>query len=66
MNAQQNWSPYTGSSSIILTVVLLLIIGVLLYCAFRFHHPKQVKRPGLFLGITLVALSIRYLPCPLL
>lgn len=54
MNPHQSWSPYAGSSSIILTVVLLLITGVLLYFAFRFHHPKQVKRPGLFLGIALV------------
>lgn len=54
MNAHQSWSPYTGSSSIILTVVLLLITGVLLYFAFRFQHPKQVKRPGLFLGVALV------------
>ena len=54
MNSHQNWSPYAGSSSIILAVVLLLITGVLLYFAFRFHHPKQVKRPGLFLGIALI------------
>ena len=54
MNAHQSWSPYAGSSSIILAVVLLLITGVLLYFAFRFQHPKQVKRPGLFLGIALV------------
>jgi hypothetical protein len=54
MNAHQSWSPYAGSSSIILAVVLLIITGVLLYFAFRFHHPKQVKRPGLFLGIALV------------
>jgi hypothetical protein len=54
MNAQQSWSPYAGSSSIILAAVLLIITGVLLSFAFRFHHPKQVKRPGLFLGIALV------------
>jgi len=54
MNPHQSWSPYAGSSSIILTVVLLLITGVLLYFAFRFHHPKEITRPGLFLGIALV------------
>lgn len=54
MNAQQSWSPYTGSGSIILATVLLLITGVLLYFAFRFHRPKEIKRPGPFLGIALV------------
>ena len=54
MNAHQSWSPYAGSSSLILTVVLLLITSVLLYFAFRFQHSRQVKRPGLFLGIALV------------
>ncbi len=52
----ENWSPYAGSGSIILAVVLLIIIGVLLYFAFRLHHPKEVKRPGVFLGVTIVAI----------
>lgn len=56
MNAQQSWSPYAGSSSITLAVVLLTITTVLLYFAFRFQRPKQVKRPGLFLGIALVVI----------
>jgi hypothetical protein len=58
MNSHQSWSSYTGSSSIILVVVLLIITGVLLYFAFRLHHPKQVKRPGLFLGIALVLIWV--------
>jgi phosphatidylserine synthase len=49
----ENWSPYAGSSSIVLAVVLLIIAGVLIYLAFRLHHPKEVKRPGTFLGIAI-------------
>lgn len=51
MTTHQSWSPYAGSSSIILAVVLLIITGVLLYLAFRLHHPKEVKRPGTFLAL---------------
>jgi hypothetical protein len=54
MNTHQSWSPYVGSDSIILAVVLFLVTAVLLYLAFRFHHPLAVKRPGKFLGITIV------------
>jgi len=56
MNSHQSWSPYAGSGSIILAVVLLIITGVLLYFAFRLHHPKEVKRPGMFLGIAIVVI----------
>jgi hypothetical protein len=52
----QNWIPYIGSSSIILAVVLFIVTGVLLYLAFRLHHPIGVKRPGIFLGIALVVI----------
>ncbi len=54
MNTHQAWSPYAGSSSIILVVVLLIVTGVLLYFAMRLHHPIAVKRPGVFLSISLV------------
>jgi hypothetical protein len=50
------WSPYVGSGSIILAVVLCIITGVLIYLAFRIHHPIAVKRPGTFLGVTLVVI----------
>ncbi|MDQ2886242.1 MAG: hypothetical protein M3Y39_09165, partial [Chloroflexota bacterium] len=56
MTTHQSWSPYAGSSSIILAVVLLIITGVLLYLAFRLHHPKEVKRPGTFLGTAIVVI----------
>jgi hypothetical protein len=52
----QSWSPYGGSNSIILAVGLLIVTGVLLYLAFRLHHPKEVKRPGMFLSISLVVI----------
>ena len=50
------WSPYAGSSSIILAVGLLIVTGVLIYFALRLHHPIAVKRPGKVLGIALVVL----------
>jgi hypothetical protein len=56
MNAHQSWSPYTGISSIILAIVLLIVTGVLLYFAFRLHHPIAVKRPGRFLSVALVVM----------
>ena len=52
----QAWSPYGGSNSIILAIVLLLVAGVLMYLAFRFHHPIAVKRPGKVLGVSIVVI----------
>ena len=52
------WSPYAGSSSIILAVVLLLVTGVLISLAMRLHHPIAVKRPGTFLGVSLVVMWV--------
>ncbi|HVB20449.1 MAG TPA: hypothetical protein VNG51_00700 [Ktedonobacteraceae bacterium] len=50
------WSPYGGSNSIILAVVMLIITGVLIALAIRLHHPIEVKRPGRFLGVSLVVI----------
>ena len=44
------WSPYTGSSAIILAVGLLVVTGVLLYAGMQLPHPLAATRPGLFLG----------------
>ncbi len=52
----QSWSPYAGSNSIILAIVLLIVTGGLMYLAFRFPHPIAVKRPGRFLGVALVVM----------
>lgn len=54
MTTHQPWSPYAGSSSIILAVVLLIVTGVLLSFAFRFHRPIAVKRPGTLLRVAIV------------
>jgi hypothetical protein len=56
MVTHQNWNPYTGSGSIILAVVLFIITAVLLFLAFRLRHPIGARRPGVFLGITLVVI----------
>jgi hypothetical protein len=56
MNTHQAWSPYAGSSSIILALVLFIVVGVLIYLAIRLHHPKAVKRPGTFLGVVIVVI----------
>ena len=52
------WSPYAGSNSIILAVGLLIVTGVLMYFAMRLHHPIAVKRPGKFIGISLVVIWV--------
>src|SRR5260221_4639096 len=44
------WSPYTGSSAIILAVGLLVVTGVLLYAGMQLPDPLAATRPGLFLG----------------
>lgn len=50
------WSPYVGSSSIILAVVLLLFTGILIFFAIRLPHPLVVKRPGKVLGVALIGI----------
>ena len=52
------WSPYSGSSSIILVVALLIVTGALIYFGFRLPHPLSVKRPGKALGVTLVVIWV--------
>ena len=52
------WSPYAGSNSIILAVGLLIVTGVLMYFAMRLHHPIAVKRPGKFIGISIVVIWV--------
>ncbi len=54
----QSWSPYAGSNSIILAIVLLIVTGVLLYFAMRLHHPIAVKRPRKVLGVALVVIWV--------
>lgn len=49
-----NWNPYEGSSSILLALVLLIIIGILLYFAFRLRRPGEIKRPGKFPGLLII------------
>ena len=56
MTQYGTWSPYVGSNSIILAVVLLIVTGVLIYLAIRLHHPIEVKRPGKFLGVSIVVI----------
>ena len=52
------WSPYAGSSSIILAVGLLIVTGVLISLAMRLHYPIAVKRSGKFLGVALVVMWV--------
>jgi len=60
MNTQQQgaWIPYTGSSSLILAIVLLIVTGVVLSFATRLHHPVAVKRPGTGLRVAIVAMWV--------
>jgi hypothetical protein len=52
------WSPLTQTGSIILATVLAGITGILLYIGTRIHQPLAAKRPGLFLGVCLVAIFL--------
>ncbi len=54
MNVHGGWSPYGGSGSIILAVVLLIVTGVLIFVAMRVQRPVAVKRPGKFSGVLLI------------
>ncbi|MGI9059416.1 MAG: hypothetical protein ACR2H5_12630 [Ktedonobacteraceae bacterium] len=56
MTQSGTWSPYVGSSSLLLAVVLLIVTGVLIFLAIRLHHPIEVKRPGKFLGVSIVVI----------
>ena len=52
------WSPYTGSGSLVLAVVMFIITGVLIYVAMRMRHPRGVKRPGAFVSILLIVIWV--------
>lgn len=58
MTHSEGWSPYAGSSSIILAAGLLIVTGVLIYFANRIHHPLAVKRPGKVLSVALVVIWV--------
>ena len=51
-----NWSPYTGSGSIILAVVLLVVTGLLAYFALRLRRPVAVRRPGALGAVLLIVI----------
>jgi len=52
------WSSYTGSSSILLAVALVIVSSILIYVASRFHHSIAVKRPETVLRVTLVGIWV--------
>jgi len=56
MTQYGTWSPYLGSNSILLAVVLLIVTGVLIFLAIRLHHPIEIKRPGKFIGVSIVVI----------
>ena len=56
MHHNTSWTPYAGSGSLLLALVLFLITGILIYLAMRLQHPITVKRPGKFLGVTIVVI----------
>ena len=58
MNTYQPWSPYVGSSSILLVVALLIVTSILIYFAVRLPHPITVKRPGKVLSVSIVVFWI--------
>ncbi len=56
MTQSGTWSPYVGSSSILLAVGLFIVTGVWISLAIRLHHPIAVKRPGKFIGVSIVVI----------
>ena len=58
MNTHQPWSLYTGGSSILLAVALLIVTGILISFATRLPHPITVKRPGKVLSVSIVVFWI--------
>ncbi|HEX2350717.1 MAG TPA: hypothetical protein VHI51_19950 [Ktedonobacterales bacterium] len=50
MTHYAQWASYTGSASIILASVLLVITGVLVFVGLRLHKPIEFKRPGVSLS----------------
>ena len=58
MSQNGNWSPYAGSSAILLAIGLLIVTGVLFYFAMRLHHSIAVKRPGKVLSVSLVVMWV--------
>lgn len=53
MTHYAQWAPYTGSASIILAIVLLVITGVLVFVGLRLRKPIEFKRPGVSLSALL-------------
>ncbi len=49
------WLPYTGSDSVILALVLLLIGAVLAFWGMRLRHPLAGRHPGRFAAFAGVA-----------
>ena len=39
-----------------MAVVLLIVTGVLIFVAIRLHHPIEIKRPGKFIGVSIVVI----------
>ena len=58
MSHSGNWSPYTGSSSIILAVVLFIVTGMLIFFALRVARPITVKKPSKALGVFIVVIWV--------
>lgn len=54
MSSRATWASYTGSSAIILTVILLIVTGALVVGGLRLRHPLVAARPGKFVGASLI------------
>jgi len=58
MTHNGTWSPYAGSSSILLAIGLLIVTGILIYVGMRLRRPITFKRPGKVLGFALVGIWV--------
>lgn len=58
MTRNETWSPFVGSSSILLTLVLVVIAGGLVFWGVRLKRPITFQGPGKFVGFVLVVLLL--------
>jgi hypothetical protein len=56
MNSHGSWTPYSGSGSIILAFVLLIITCIFVFAVLRLRQPISIKPPGKATGFLIVLL----------
>lgn len=58
MTQYGTWSPYSGGSSVLLAVVLLLITSAFVFISMRLRGPVALRRPGRLLGVLMAVMLV--------